>query len=247
MKCRVGYCTRDVFRVKLGLCENHEKRFLRGSTDIETPTMYEVSDEEWFWMGVNKKGPTVLRTDDPLTSHDESPCWVWTRGVDRVGGYGRYTPRGQKPTKAHRYSLILTGVDVPFDKVVDHLCRNPLCVNPSHLEVVPHKVNQNRGLAGPKTVCKRGHLREASNVSAGSSCKRCSAELAKARYDPDRNRIRRREAIELFKSSPPDDPRHGTEYGYTGLACRCRPCRDAHAKHARDVRAKQKRNNYNGK
>lgn len=27
----------------------------------------------------------------------------------------------------------------------------------------------------------------------------------------------------------PDDPRHGTVNGYSNLACRCQPCRDAHS------------------
>lgn len=34
-------------------------------------------------------------------------------------------------------------------------------------------------------------------------------------------------------SSTPDDPRHGTENGYSNLRCRCDRCTDAHATYYR--------------
>lgn len=40
----------------------------------------------------------------------------------------------------------------------------------------------------------------------------------------------------------PDDPRHGTTNGYSNLACRCQPCRDAWTAYLlgrREVRAEQ--------
>jgi hypothetical protein len=36
----------------------------------------------------------------------------------------------------------------------------------------------------------------------------------------------------------PDDPRHGTENGYSNLDCRCQPCRDAFAARMRKYKAR---------
>jgi hypothetical protein len=36
-----------------------------------------------------------------------------------------------------------------------------------------------------------------------------------------------------------NDPRHGTENGYTNLLCRCQPCRDQHALIVKDQRARR--------
>jgi hypothetical protein len=36
---------------------------------------------------------------------------------------------------AHRRALSLSGIDVPNDKVVMHVCDNPRCCNPAHLQL----------------------------------------------------------------------------------------------------------------
>lgn len=33
---------------------------------------------------------------------------------------------------------------IPHKKQIDHKCKNRLCVNPNHLELVTHKQNQKR-------------------------------------------------------------------------------------------------------
>jgi hypothetical protein len=71
-------------------------------------------------------------------------CWEWTAAKDRRG-YGRFRWQG-RVVFSHRlaYELLVapaTGLDI------DHLCRNPGCCNPEHLEAVSHAVNVGRGLA----------------------------------------------------------------------------------------------------
>src|SRR5437868_13613506 len=75
-----------------------------------------------------------------------SPCHIWTgptSGTGRGGGYGRMSLDGQTVAThivafTHYYGFI------PGKKQIDHLCRNRLCCNPAHLEMVTHKQNQRR-------------------------------------------------------------------------------------------------------
>lgn len=75
----------------------------------------------------------------------------------------------EKNTKAHRAAYELLIAPIPNDKVIDHLCRNPSCVNPDHLEVVTQRENILRGI-GPsaiharKTHCPRGHPYSGDNL-----------------------------------------------------------------------------------
>ena len=80
----------------------------------------------------------------------ESPCWMWLRPLSK-GGYGRhYLPRGAVPkgtsreVYAHRHYYEQHVGPIPPGLVLDHLCSNPPCVNPAHLEPVTHKENLRR-------------------------------------------------------------------------------------------------------
>lgn len=94
-------------------------------------------------------------------------CWEW-QGNTNGDGYGQLRLDG-KHIYVHRYmyetfiGLIETG------KVIDHLCRNRLCVNPLHLEPVTTKINLLRGNTyqarnASKTHCKQGHLLQPLNL-----------------------------------------------------------------------------------
>jgi hypothetical protein len=77
---------------------------------------------------------------------DESPgdCWLWLANLDR-DGYGKFSLHGVQRA-AHRVAYEAVNGPVPAGLTLDHLCRVRRCVNPLHLEAVPHKVNVNRGL-----------------------------------------------------------------------------------------------------
>lgn len=85
-------------------------------------------------------------------------CWVWTASTD-LHGYGRFGRGGRKAgvAPAHRYAYELMFGPVAQDLVVDHLCRNPPCVRPDHLDPVPQGENLRRG-ATTNVVgwCRRG-------------------------------------------------------------------------------------------
>lgn len=102
-------------------------------------------------------------------------CWIW-RGSRQSNGYGQINPGGDglAPLRAHRVAYELVRGPIPDGLILDHLCRNPACVNPDHLEPVTYRENAMRGVS-PKLVshrtgiCRRGHAM----VTLKSGRKRC--------------------------------------------------------------------------
>lgn len=118
-------------------------------------------------------------------------CWEWAAAKDH-DGYGRFWCGG-KMGPAHRFAYELLVGPVPEGLELDHLCRNPGCVNPVHLEAVTHRVNILRG-GGPlaqqarQTHCKRGHEMAGENLYEERGHRHCLA------CDRDRQRSPERRA-----------------------------------------------------
>lgn len=90
------------------------------------------------------------------------PCWEWQKSLTNTG-YGMVSHAG-KQWLTHRLTFTLVKGSIPEGTELDHLCRNPACCNPSHLEAVSHVENCRRGLQGKvnncqtaKTHCPQGH------------------------------------------------------------------------------------------
>jgi hypothetical protein len=85
-------------------------------------------------------------------------CWEYA-GATR-NGYGYFGYRG-RPRDAHRVAYQLFVAPIPPGMEIDHLCRNRLCFNPAHLEVVTHQENMRRGgrhnSYSKRTHCVHGH------------------------------------------------------------------------------------------
>jgi len=75
-------------------------------------------------------------------------CWIWT-GPRHSGGYGTLGVEGEK-RYAHRVSHELHIGPIPEGLVIDHICRNKICVNPDHLQAVTNKEN-GENLETPRT------------------------------------------------------------------------------------------------
>jgi HNH endonuclease len=160
----------------------------------------------------------ILECSDPASvakrvqrkiSASSTGCWNWTGAVDRWG-YGRIsvqTSTGRRMTGAHRAAWLALVGNIPSGLQIDHLCRNRVCANPEHLELVTPQVNtarQNHD-ARPyrkgrprkpdsEKACKT-HGREAGQIKRNSAgynfwyCESCAAarrlEYRKMKQAPD--------------------------------------------------------------
>lgn len=71
-------------------------------------------------------------------------CWWW-QGSKSKQGYGMFMPGSDLPHKAaHRILYQILVGEIPHTHQIDHLCRNPSCVNPNHLECVTVSENIKR-------------------------------------------------------------------------------------------------------
>ena len=95
----------------------------------------------------------------------ESQCWLWVGKRNRAG-YGQLTVREPgKPSPvnvyAHRIAvLVFQGKQLRAGLHVDHICRNPACINPEHLRLVKAETNLGRRRfprAGRCTRCGGSH------------------------------------------------------------------------------------------
>ena len=159
------------------------------------PTALDVTDFEGVDVSKHIYSPDVARYElaaaskvirklfvDQVKCDGPDGCWEWL-GKKGHAGYGRMNTgyRGGE-VAAHRLALFLSGRPVPPDRVVDHLCRNPGCVNPKHLDIVTQEVNMARGRHALKTHCTHGHefteentgWQKVRGVVRGRYCRTCA-------------------------------------------------------------------------
>jgi hypothetical protein len=125
-----------------------------------------LTPEDRFWMKVKKT----------------KTCWLWS-AYKHPRGYGRFRYKG-KLILAHRLSFIWRKGRIPKNLVLDHLCRIPSCVNPSHLQAVTHGENIRRGdhQQRRKTHCTQGHIYNSENTymyKKGRRCRKCGLQRQK--------------------------------------------------------------------
>lgn len=137
------------------------------------PVGWKGTLEDRFWSKVEK-------TDT---------CWLWTAAKDPKG-YGRINVGGYTML-THRLAYELVVGQIPEGLQLDHLCRNPGCVNPAHLEPVTNYENSMRGESlnaqnARKEHCKRGHSLSGDNLyitpTGGRNCKACRSASRKQYY-----------------------------------------------------------------
>ena len=124
MKCLVDNCSNKYYAKGYG--GKHYQTIKKYGNTIGIKSQAPI--EERFWRFVDKK--------------ESNECWNWTSNL--CAGYGRISLGAKKDgaTGSHRFSWELHNKQsIPSGMVVMHSCDNPLCVNPSHLNVGTYKDN----------------------------------------------------------------------------------------------------------
>lgn len=137
-----------------------------------------------FWSKVDRGAP------------DE--CWPWKASTFHHG-YGQFKVHPDNRL-AHRVAYELARGPIPDGLTIDHLCRNKLCQNPSHLEVVTIAENiRRRDVAFAEAragKCGYGHELTTDNLTGRGACRECAARhkrTYRARHPEERARHAARE------------------------------------------------------
>lgn len=135
----------------------------------------------------------------------DSGCWEWMFNRNQAG-YGRISVKGRKMLVHRVVYEIATGTLPPE---LDHLCRNPPCCNPAHLEPVTHAENMARRR---QWVCARGHPR--APLTRCLVCQRATGRLSYRRRTLGGGHLRVGGEVITADIEPgiypaPDDPNDG--------------------------------------
>lgn len=92
-------------------------------------------------------------------------CWEWTGPISHKGGYALIRSN-KRNYLAHRLAWIHTRGEIPKGLVIRHMCDNPRCCNPLHLEIGTHLDNQ-------RDMINRGRRKK----TAARGVRNCKAKL----------------------------------------------------------------------
>lgn len=128
----------------------------------------------------------------------ENGCWEWVASKTH-GGYGHFAI-GSRFLMAHRFVYESEKGIIPPGLELDHLCRNPSCVRPDHLEAVTPRVNTLRSNSLPaqrarRTHCPKNHPLTPDNLVASQlrrghrKCRICTNEFDRQRPARKRRKL----------------------------------------------------------
>jgi hypothetical protein len=151
-------------------------------------------------------------------------CWIWTGATAK--GYAHYQFEG-KLGPGHRFSYEFFHGNIPDGLVLDHKCRNRLCVNPLHLEPVTVHENVKRSLPFRKyaTACPNGHEYTDGSyyLVVGKRCKKCAATHGATRRKRAKTNIVRKPHWNSVKTHCPQGHEYTSEnarFDKYGRSCR---------------------------
>lgn len=120
--CRFGPCDYKV--IARGMCAKHYQRWRRHGDPHYQPNLVVCGPaEKRFWAHVKKA----------------DGCWGWDGSLSSRGYPQIKIDR--KIVRAYRYSYELHYGPIEPGLEIDHMCRNTVCVNPEHLQMVTKSEN----------------------------------------------------------------------------------------------------------
>lgn len=156
-----------------------------------------------------KPRPLTERLRERIKIDPETGCHLWIGGRSS-SGYGAIYIDGQN-RGVHRVRYELERGPIPPGLHIDHLCRNPACCNPAHLEPVTPRENILRSPVAPpalnavKTHCPEGHELAGDNLDSHAlkhgrrACKECMRRRCREWHQ--RNRDKRLAAMRDYKAA----------------------------------------------
>lgn len=155
--------------------------------------------------GHNRRRPAEERFWEKVEVAD---CWIWIGA--KTNGYGAFND-GSRIVRAHRWAYEALVGELDPSLHIDHLCRNPSCVNPDHLEPVTPRENTMRGY-GQATRGVRGVAKGKNPDAFSYSAEYRRQKQAEYHADPVRRarkaelqRLRRARAL-LLEGGPDNRP-----------------------------------------
>lgn len=121
MVCAIKGCPKE-YRAR-GWCHSHYRKFMKWGDPLHDGMSLEHKLAKYF-------------------RPEGEGCWEWRGGRSRAG-YGVFSV-DRIQVKAHRFIYELLVGPIPSGLVIDHLCSNPPCVRPDHLEAVTTAENVQR-------------------------------------------------------------------------------------------------------
>lgn len=124
----------------------------------------------------------------PKVTAVHTGCWLWT-GYRQPSGHGRFGVAAGDIVQAHRFAYELLIAPIPEGLQIDHLCKVPRCVNPTHMEIVTLQENVRRdnpiwAINTAKTHCPRGHEYDEANTyryRGKRKCRKCAVIVQRKR------------------------------------------------------------------
>ena len=115
-------------------------------------------------------------------------CWIWCGSKFQKQGYGRYKFAGNT-IRAHRGIYEMLVGKIADGLTIDHMCNNPICVNPLHLSQATIRDNVLRSsnpfaINKRKTHCYNGHELSGKNLierNGGRGCRECRRATSESR------------------------------------------------------------------
>ncbi|PRB76889.1 hypothetical protein CQ012_07770 [Arthrobacter sp. MYb214] len=152
--CQATDCTRDAERVlsPVGymLCKSHgHTRWEQGVTGPWSPALepeLEPLSEAAIERNRQRSRDPLERFMENVEADTVTGCWNWTGGVktngkDWAAEYGFFYI-GNRDVRAHIWAWEnIAGLERDTALVIDHICRNTLCVRPGHMQQVSNSLN----------------------------------------------------------------------------------------------------------